>query len=108
MILSCDEPERDGTCPEDSTGKRDLAYVGYTKNNASYDFSTELTRLGMAFANTSFESSKLKQICAAQEEAQNSHVGIWSTGGLSQMGSSKRHDLEDMDEICQWTLQSDY
>ena len=101
VTLFCDEPDKDGICPVDATGHRDLAYVGYSKDSASYDFSTELARRGMAFANTAFDSSKLKDICAAQIEAQNAHVGIWSTGGLSQMGKSKRNQLKYMDEICE-------
>ena len=105
IILTCDDPEPDGTCPVDATGHRDLAYVGYAKGNASYDFSTELTRLGMAFSNTEFPSSKRKDICLAQKEAQDAKVGIWSTGGLSQMGASKRRNLSTMEARCKAAIQ---
>ena len=106
IILTCDDPEPNGTCPVDATGHRDLAYIGYSKNSASYDFSTELTRLGMAFSNTEFSSSKRKDICLAQKEAQDANIGIWSTGGLSQMGSAKRRNLSDMETICKRAIQN--
>ena len=85
----------------DATGNRILAYLGYVKNNTSYDYSTEMARLGMAFSNTKFSSSKRRQICMAQIDAQSAHVGIWATGGLSQMGSGKRNGLKNMERICQ-------
>ena len=53
----------------DATGNRILAYLGYVKNNTSYDYSTEMARLGMAFSNTKFSSSKRRQICMAQKDA---------------------------------------
>ncbi len=105
VMITCDKPESDGTCPLDATGNRELAYLGYVKNNTSYDYSTEMARLGMAFSNTKFPSSKRRQICMAQKEAQSSHVGIWSTGGLSQMGSGKRNGLKNMDKLCQKAMQ---
>ncbi len=105
VMITCDKPESDGTCPKDATGHRELAYLGYVNNNTSYDYSTEMARLGMAFSNTKFTSSKRRQICMAQKEAQSSHVGIWSTGGLSQMGSGKRNGLKNMDKLCQKATQ---
>lgn len=102
VTLTCDNPKADGSCPLDDTDEeRTLAYIGYEKDQASYDFSIEMARLGMAFANTKFPSSKLKEICAAQQEAQNAQRGLWATGGLSQMGSDKRNGLSDMAKLCQ-------
>lgn len=40
-----------------------------------------------------------------QKEAQEANLGIWSTGGLSQMGSSKRHGLKNMEKLCKKSMQ---
>ncbi len=38
VILTCDQKDsKTGICSNDATGNRKLSYIGYTKNNASYD-----------------------------------------------------------------------
>lgn len=105
VILTCDKTESDGTCEFDKTESRYLTYIGFVKNNASYDFSIELTRQGLAFSNTKFASSKRKQICTAQQEAIAAKRNIWSLGNsvsevLSQMGESKESGLRNMQSRC--------
>ena len=105
ITIYCEQTQNDGTCALDATKKRYLTYIGYEKNNASYDFSTELARMGYAFSNTKFTSSKRKVICDAQREAQQAKVGLWSLGDtpedvFSQMGSDKRKWLSSMTSKC--------
>ncbi len=61
----------------------------------------------MAFSNTKFASKKCKDICAAQKEAQEARVGIWSTGGLAQMGASKQRNLKKMTSTCQRAMEQE-
>ena len=105
VTLSCDDPYSDGTCPMDATDQRYLAYIGYSKNNASYDFSVETARAGNAFSNTNFACDKRADICRAQKEAQNNKAGLWSLGNsvdavISKMGSTKRKWLGKMTSKC--------
>jgi endonuclease YncB( thermonuclease family) len=105
VTLSCDDPYSDGTCPLDATDQRYLAYIGYSKNNASYDFSVETARAGNAFSNTNFACDKRADICRAQKEAQNNKAGLWSLGNsvdavISKMGSTKRKWLGKMTSKC--------
>ncbi len=74
VVLTCDRDY----CQRDNTRRRLLAYLGYEKDGASYDFSTEMARAGMAFTGTNFNAKKNKQICAAEAEALNNGVGFWS------------------------------
>ncbi|MBQ9816569.1 MAG: thermonuclease family protein [Proteobacteria bacterium] len=107
VIIGCDTLDSDGTCSLDTTDSRYVAYIGYSKDNASYDFSTELTRQGLAFANVEFASTtkKIGDICAAQKEAINAKIGIWSLGetsndALNMMGKSKRYKLKNVESRC--------
>ncbi len=85
ITISCDRNDKDGGCEIDDTGSRRLVYVGFTQNNASYDFSTEMARAGAALANTDYYSttSKIKAICKAMGEAQTSKKGMWANGSVS-------------------------
>ena len=107
IIISCEKTLSDGSCGYDTTRKRKLAYIGYERNNASYDFSTEIARQGLAFANTEFSktTSKMGAICKAQKEAMDAKIGLWSladtvSGVLSQMGDSKQYNLKYLESDC--------
>lgn len=106
VLLSCDKTNTDGTCVFDRTEDRYLAYIGFTQNNASYDFSTELTRKGLAFSLTKFDSSKRSDICKAQKEAMNAQRNIWSladhtvSGVSAKFGPSKKNWLKYMEKRC--------
>ena len=105
VTLTCDETEYDGTCVFDRTDSRYLVYMGYARNNASYDFSVELARQGLAFSNTKFASSKRKEICTAQKEAIQAKRNIWSLGNtvsevLSKMSTTKQTGLKKMESLC--------
>lgn len=119
VILTCDDYDKNtGICEYDATAddeadedevvyNRFLTYIGYSKNSASYDFSTELAREGLAFSNTKFSSSKRKAICDASKEAKDSGKNIWSLGSsvsevLKKMGSSKQKGLKNMAKTCGW------
>lgn len=107
IIIGCDTTLKDGTCGYDATRKRRLAYIGYELNNASYDFSTEIARKGLAFANTEFikTTTKMDQICKAQNEAISKKVGLWSLAStqeavLKLMNSDKQKNLSKMFGLC--------
>ncbi len=110
VTISCEKTQTDGSCGFDTTKKRNLAYIGYEKNNASYDFATELARQGYAFANIEFaqSTSKIGQICAAQKEAINAKIGLWSLastvdGVLNKMCTAKggkKQNLKGLESKC--------
>lgn len=117
VILTCEDVDKKtGVCIYDATADDDadedqqvynrfLTYIGYSKNNATYDFSTELAREGLAFSNTKFSSEKRSQICSASKEAQDARKNIWSLGStasevLSHMGKSKSKGLKNMAKTC--------
>lgn len=110
VTITCDNPERGGVCPLDDTDQRYLAYIGYSKNNASYDFSIETARAGNAFSNTNFQSKKRGAICRAQSEAQDARAGVWGTKSsisavIDSMGKSKRSWLKNMASRCNSAMQ---
>lgn len=119
IVLTCDEYDpKTKICSYDATADDDadadevvynrfLAYIGYSKNSASYDFSTELAREGLAFSNTKFKSNKRAEICAASKEAKDAKKNIWSLGNsvsevLSKMGSTKKNGFSNMPRLCGW------
>lgn len=118
VTLTCDQQTSNGVCVFDNTSDDDadddqqvynrfLTYLGYEKNQASYDFSVELARQGLAFSNTKFSSSKRAKICASQKEAIDQKKNIWSLGNsvsavLNQMGKSKRKGLSNMSKLCNY------
>ncbi len=114
VTISCEATRDDGSCDYDTTywegsgeEPRHVAYIGFTKDNASYDYSTEIARKGLAFANTEFEktTTKIGDICRAQKEAINAKSGVWSLastvkGVLGKMGPAKQKNLKNMETIC--------
>ncbi len=119
VTLTCDDYDKStGICEYDATAddeadedevvyNRFLTYIGYAKNSASYDFSTELAREGLAFSNTKFSSSKRKAICDASKEAKDNGKNIWSLGSsvsdvLNKMGKKKKKGLKNMAKTCGW------
>ena len=107
IIVSCEKTLNDGSCGYDATRHRRLAYIGYERNNASYDFATELAREGLAFANVEFASTtnKIGEICAAQKEAISAKRGLWSlssnvNGVLNMMGKDKQKNLKNLESRC--------
>lgn len=118
VTLTCDDSDsKTGVCIYDATADDDadddqqvynryLAYIGYEKNNTSYDFSTELAREGLAFSNTKFKSSKRTDICNASKEAQDNRKNIWSLGNgtvssvLNEMGNTKQGLKKNMASTC--------
>ncbi len=118
IILTCDDVTSEGVCEFDNTSDDDadedeqvynrfLTYVGYSKNNASYDFSVEIAREGLAFSNTKFPSSKRQQICDSQKEAINAKKNIWSLGNsisdvLKKMSTTKQKGLSSMSSRCNY------
>ncbi|MBR4984680.1 MAG: thermonuclease family protein, partial [Proteobacteria bacterium] len=107
IIVSCEKTLSDGSCGYDATRHRRLAYIGYERNNASYDFATEIAREGLAFANVEFASttSKIGEICAAQKEAISAKRELWSlaptvNGVLALMGRDKQRNLKNLESRC--------
>ncbi|MBQ9242607.1 MAG: thermonuclease family protein [Proteobacteria bacterium] len=107
IIVSCEKTLSDGSCGYDATRKRRLAYIGYERDNASYDFATELARQGLAFANVEFASttSKIGQICSAQKEAISAKRGLWGlsssvNGVLNLMSKDKQKNLKNLESRC--------
>jgi len=105
FTITCDSPSAEGVCPVDAYGSRQLAYLAIVNNGVEVDFSTEMARLGLAFSFTAFSSSKRAAICAAQFEAQNKRVGVWSlaslfNGVMALMSMEKRQWLRSNQSIC--------
>lgn len=117
VVLTCDKTNWEtGACQYDATADDDaedpsynryLVYLGYSEGSASYDYSTEIARKGLAFSNTKFASSKRSAICRASKEAKDAKVNIWSladtvSGVLEHMGYTKQRGLKNMPGICGW------
>ena len=117
VVLTCDNINWEtGACQYDATADDDaedpsynryLVYLGYSEGSASYDFSIEIARRGLAFSNTKFSSSKRDAICRASKEAKDARENIWSlddtvSGVLGHMGTAKQHGLKNMPSICSW------
>lgn len=88
--ITCDRKENDGGCEIDDTEKRRLVYISYEHGGTWYDFSTEITRAGLALANTDYycSTSKMSAICAAMGEAQKAKRGMWASDTVSRVLSN--------------------
>ena len=106
-VCEFDNTSDDDADEDEQVYNRFLTYVGYSKNNASYDFSVEIAREGLAFSNTKFPSSKRQQICDSQKEAINAKKNIWSLGNsisdvLKKMSTTKQKGLSSMSSRCNY------
>ncbi len=97
----------DPVCLTDSTNYRFLAYLKVKKDGKYVDVAEELTRMGYAFSYTSFTSQRQAAYCAAELEAREAKVGVWSLGStfneaVSKMGDEKQSWLKHKShaEIC--------
>jgi len=97
----------DPVCLTDSTNYRYLAYLKVKKDGKYVDVAEEMTRMGYAFSYTSFTSQRQAAYCAAELEARDAKVGIWSLGStfneaVSKMGDEKQSWLKSKShaDIC--------